>query len=87
MKPGNFFRDKAQKQLVLGDFGIGLLCDEDEMMHQTQQARTPIYAAPEMYITIDDNVEINGKVDFYSWELCLCMCGPAKTHLKVTKEP
>ena len=59
VKPGNFFfRDKAQKQLVLGDFGIASLCDEDEMMHQTQQARTPIYAAPEMYITIDDNVEI-----------------------------
>ena len=72
VKPGNFFfRDKAQKQLVLGDFGIASLCDEDEMMHQTQQARTPIYAAPEMYITIDDNVEINGKVDFYSLGIML----------------
>jgi serine/threonine protein kinase len=72
VKPGNFFfRDKKHKQLVLGDFGIASLCEEDELMHQTQQARTPIYAAPEMYITIDDKIEINGKVDFYSLGIML----------------
>ncbi len=72
IKPGNFFfRDKNHTQLVLGDFGIASLCDEDELMHQTQQARTPIYAAPEMYETIDDRVEIDGKVDFYSLGILL----------------
>ena len=72
IKPGNFFfRDKKHTQLVLGDFGIASLCDEDELMHQTQQARTPIFAAPEMYETIDDKVEIDGKVDFYSLGILL----------------
>lgn len=72
IKPGNFFfREKQHKQLVLGDFGIASLCAEDELMHQTQQARTPIYAAPELYETIDDKVEIDGKVDFYSLGILL----------------
>ncbi len=72
IKPGNFFfRDKEHKQLILGDFGIASLCSEDELSHQTQQARTPVYAAPEMYILIDDKVEIDAKVDFYSLGITL----------------
>lgn len=73
IKPGNFFfRDKQQKELVLGDFGIASLCAEEDLIHQTQQARTPAYAAPEMYEDVIDNVvQITEKVDFYSLGITL----------------
>lgn len=73
IKPSNFFfRDKEQTQIVLGDFGISTLCDEEEMMHRTTQARTPVYAAPEMYENvIDREVEITQSIDFYSLGITL----------------
>ena len=50
IKPGNFFfRDKEHTELVLGDFGISSMIEDDGKAHKTTQARTPIYAAPEMY--------------------------------------
>ena len=68
IKPGNFFfRDKEHTQLVLGDFGISSFCDDDELYHKTTQARTPLYAAPEMYDDVlDGEVEITPQIDFYS---------------------
>ncbi len=68
IKPGNFFfRDKEQTQLVLGDFGISSFCDDEEILHKTTQARTPLYAAPEMYEDVlDGEVEITPQIDFYS---------------------
>ena len=73
IKPGNFFfRDKEHTQLVLGDFGISSMVSEEEEMHRTTQARTPLYAAPEMYDdVIDGEVEITNKVDFYSLGITL----------------
>src|SRR5574344_3318 len=73
IKPGNFFfRDKAQTQVVLGDFGISTNFTEQEMLHRTTQARTPLYAAPEMYSdVIDGEVEVTPAVDFYSLGLTL----------------
>ena len=73
IKPGNFFfRDKQQQELVLGDFGISSLCDDKEMLHRTTQARTPIYAAPELYSNvIDGEVELTTKIDFYSLGITL----------------
>ncbi len=73
VKPGNFFfRDKERTQLVLGDFGISsMMKDEDELL-RTSQARTPVFAAPEMYDeVIDGEVEIGTKVDFYSLGITL----------------
>ena len=50
VKPSNlFFRDKEHTEVVLGDFGISSMLENDGKVHQTTQARTPIYAAPEMY--------------------------------------
>jgi len=68
IKPGNFFfRDKERTQLVLGDFGISSFCDDEEILHKTTQARTPLYAAPEMYEDVlDGEVEITPQIDFYS---------------------
>lgn len=73
IKPGNFFfRDKNHKEIVLGDFGISSILDSDEKVHRTTQARTPVYAAPEMYNdVIDGEVEITPAVDFYSLGITL----------------
>lgn len=73
IKPANFFfRDTDHRQLVLGDFGISCNFDlEDEYVHTTQ-ARTPAFAAPEMYDdVIDGEVEINSKSDYYSLGITL----------------
>lgn len=73
IKPSNFFfRDKEHTQLVLGDFGISSLLEQDGKAHRTTQARTPIYAAPEMYTdVIDGVVEITAAADFYSLGITL----------------
>ncbi len=73
IKPGNFFfRDEKHQELVLGDFGISSVLDGDERVHKTTQARTPVYAAPEMYNdVIDGEVEITPSVDFYSLGITL----------------
>ncbi len=73
IKPSNFFfRDKDHKEIVLGDFGISSIMENEERMHRTTQARTPVYAAPEMYNdVIDGEVEITPAVDFYSLGITL----------------
>ena len=73
IKPSNFlFRDKDHKELVLSDFGISSLLEDNEQLHRTTQARTPVYAAPEMYSdVIDGEVEISPAADYYSLGLTL----------------
>ena len=73
IKPTNFFfRDEEQQQLVLGDFGISTLQEGESKSIRTTQARTPIYAAPEMYTdVIDGVVEITPAVDYYSLGMTL----------------
>ena len=73
VKPTNFFfRDEAKEQLVLGDFGISAMRESESQNFRTTQARTPIYAAPEMYIdVIDGEVEITPAADFYSLGITL----------------
>ena len=73
IKPGNFFfRDTAHKEVVLGDFGISSIMDDESRLHKTTQARTPVYAAPEMYNdVIDGEVEISPSADYYSLGITL----------------
>lgn len=73
VKLGNFiFRDKERKELVLTDFGISTLRSDDEQLHKTTQARTPLYAAPEMYDNvIDGEVELTPAADYYSLGIVL----------------
>ena len=73
VKPTNFFfRDEAQQELVLGDFGISSIQETEGKSFRTTQARTPIYAAPEMYTdVIDGEVEITFAADFYSLGMTL----------------
>lgn len=73
IKPSNFFfRDDKHEELVLGDFGISSMLEKDGKAHRTTQARTPIYAAPEMYSdVIDGVVELTPASDFYSLGITL----------------
>ena len=73
IKPSNFFfRDEEHTELVLGDFGISSLLEQDGKAYRTTQARTPIYAAPEMYAdVIDGVVEITPAADYYSLGITL----------------
>lgn len=73
IKPSNFFfRDAEQTQLVLGDFGISSVMKDNEALHRTTQARTPVYASPEMYSdVIDGVVELTPSTDFYSLGITL----------------
>ena len=73
IKPSNFFfRDERHEELVLGDFGISSMLEKDDKAHRTTQARTPIYAAPEMYSdVIDGVVELTPASDFYSFGMTL----------------
>lgn len=73
IKPSNFFfRDAKHTELVLGDFGISSVMKGDGSLHRTMQARTPMYAAPEMYNdVIDGEVEISPAADFYSLGITL----------------
>lgn len=73
IKPSNFFfRDERHEEVVLGDFGISSILEQDGKAHRTTQARTPTYAAPEMYIdVIDGVVELTPAADFYSLGMTL----------------
>ena len=73
IKPSNFFfRDDEHTELVLGDFGISSMLEKDGKAHRTTQARTPIFAAPEMYIdVIDGVVELTPAADYYSLGITL----------------
>ena len=73
IKPSNFFfRDENHEELVLGDFGISSMLETDGKAHRTTQARTPIYAAPEMYSdVIDGVVELTPAADYYSLGITL----------------
>ena len=73
VKLGNFiFRDTNKQELVLTDFGISTLITDEEQFHKTTQARTPLYAAPEMYDNvIDGEVELTPAADYYSLGIVL----------------
>lgn len=73
VKPSNyFFRDESHTQVVLGDFGISSMLESDGKLYRTTQARTPLYAAPEMYTdVIDGEVEITPAADYYSLGMTL----------------
>ena len=47
IKPSNFFfRDSDHKEIVLGDFGISSVLEDEEKVHRTTQARTPRLCCP-----------------------------------------
>ena len=70
VKPANILiRDKATLDCVLCDFGIADVLDHGKA--NTEQSRTPVYAAPEVYehtVTIGKTTycELTPAADFYS---------------------
>ncbi|MBU2598233.1 MAG: protein kinase, partial [Actinobacteria bacterium] len=53
LKPENiFFKNPDGTDILIGDFGISSMLDEGLSKHMTGQARTEIYAAPELYQSI-----------------------------------
>lgn len=67
IKPGNIFYKNADgTDILIGDFGISSLLDEDMSMQQTGQARTAIYAAPELYQSIGGQTIISKEIDYYA---------------------
>ena len=78
VKPANILiRNRSTWDCVLCDFGIADVLDQGKVT--TGQARTPIYAAPEVYertVTIDRDTfcELTPAADFYSLGMTiLCM--------------
>ncbi len=73
IKPGNFFfTDSKRNKLVIGDFGISVICNKNGACW-VNQSRTRIYAAPELYYIVpgETQVEIDVKSDFYSLGMSL----------------
>jgi len=67
IKPGNFFyKDKKKSCLLIADFGISSLLDQDAQMVMTKQDRSAIFAAPEIYHSIGGKVQIGKEIDYYS---------------------
>ncbi len=72
VKPANFlFTDKSQTHFVLTDWGLAKTLDKDKRA-VTDDGRTKIYAAPEMYTYIPGTPTYVGpKADFFSMGMTL----------------
>ena len=75
LKPSNIFlKDKKEKDILVGDFGIASLIDEGELFRRTNIFQTPIYAAPEYRMNLRGETFITKAVDYYAlgitvWEI------------------
>lgn len=75
LKPSNLFITNEKKlDLMLGDFGIASIMNEDEVFRRTNIFYTPIYAAPEYRMNLRGETVITKAVDFYAlgitlWEI------------------
>ena len=72
VKPANFlFTDKSQTRFVLSDWGLAKTLDKDKRA-VTDDGRTKIYAAPEMYTYIPGTPTYVGpNADFFSMGMTL----------------
>lgn len=72
VKPANFlYRDGDQTQFVLTDWGLAKILDKDGRA-VTDDGRTKIYAAPEMYYYIPGELNhVDAKADFFSMGMTL----------------
>ena len=75
IKPANyFFLDKEKRQPVVTDFGLASLCNSDGTIETKDYFNSPVYAAPEMYLTppgLEAIYHISTKSDFYALGLVL----------------
>jgi serine/threonine protein kinase len=81
IKPQNMFYRFANKtDLAIGDFGISSVLDEGFSKALSSQARTTIYAPPEIFQSIGGKTMISKEVDYYSLGITLI-------HLWTGREP
>jgi len=79
LKPENiFFKNPDGTDILIGDFGISSMLDEGLSKHMTGQARTEIYAAPELYQSIGGKTIISKEVDYYALGITLIFVWQAK---------
>ena len=79
LKPENiFFKNPDGTDILIGDFGISSMLDEGLSKHMTNQARTEIYAAPELYQSIGGKTIISKEVDYYALGITLIFVWQAK---------
>jgi serine/threonine protein kinase len=71
IKPGNFFLTDINKgSLLIADFGVSTLLDENGYSY-TKQSGTTTYNAPEMYNADGNRVRLTAKTDFYALGITL----------------
>lgn len=72
IKPGNiFYKDVKRTGILIGDFGISSLLDEEVSMQITGQARSALYAAPELYQSIGGQTVVSKELDYYALGITL----------------
>lgn len=72
IKPENiFFRDSKKIDLAISDFGIASALDEGFSKRMTGQARTTIFAAPEVFQNIGGKTVLGKEVDYYALGMTL----------------
>lgn len=72
IKPANFlYADDSHRRFVLADFGIARGIAADGRC-KIDSGRTPVYAAPECYISIDRRlIDVDRKSDYYAMGMSL----------------
>jgi len=81
IKPQNiFFQKLGNKDVAIGDFGISSALHEGFSKRLTKQARTTVYAAPEVFQNVEGKTIIGREVDYYSLGITL-------VHLWSGREP
>jgi hypothetical protein len=72
IKPENIFlRNPDGTDAMIGDFGISSALDSGLSKHMTGQARTAVYAAPELYQSVGGKTVISKELDYYALGITL----------------
>ncbi len=72
IKPENiFFRDSTKTDLAIGDFGIASALDKGFSKRMTNQARTTIFAPPEVFMNTGGKTVLGKEVDYYALGMTL----------------
>lgn len=72
IKPENiFFKNPDGTDVLIGDFGISSALEEGLSKRLSSQARTAIYAAPELYQSIGGKTIISKEIDYYAMGISL----------------
>lgn len=86
IKPANFFYKTDKKKtedLRLADFGVAVMTNDEGKAIIKSQLRTKIYAAPEYYVSIDEEIQIDYMSDFYSLGMMLLVLWKGEEIFKI----